>query len=62
MIMGLCTTENYADEIWRTGLVHMELNVMPGLVSYESDRKESYEYVNSMLFLLQECWPCKERL
>ena len=56
MIMGLCTTENYADEIWRTGLVHMELNVMPGLVSYESDRKESYKYVNSMLFLLQECW------
>ena len=36
------------DEIWRTGQVPMKVNMMPGLVSDESDMEDIYEDVNAM--------------
>ena len=53
---GLKTSYNFMpeerntrkDEMWKTGQVPMEVNAMPGLISDESEREESYENVIAM--------------
>ena len=52
------------DNIWRTGQVPMEVNTMPGLVTDESVRDNSYEDVHAVqsensCFFMQEYRSCK---
>ena len=50
--------DHQLDEMQRTGQVPMKVNAMPGLVSDESDIKESYEDLHAMQ-PKNSCYNCK---